>query len=928
MDYKETLNLPQTDFPMKANLVRKEPELLRHWEETGLYGKIRENAGGRDVYILHDGPPYANGSIHLGTALNKILKDIVIKSKNMSGFDSVYVPGWDCHGLPIEHQVDKELGDGRKEMTQTEKRRFCRIYAEKYVAIQKKQFQRLGVFGDWDHPYLTMDFSYEAATVEELCKLYLSGSVYKGKKPVYWCASCKTALAEAEVEYADHETPSIYVKFPVISDISALLPSIGTSKASVVIWTTTPWTLPANLAIALHEDFIYSALKVGEEVLIVARDLQERCMGAFGLGEYSVLAEIPGAALEGIKCRHPWINRESVIILAPFVTLETGTGCVHIAPGHGQEDYEIGMKYGLKNYAPVDDEGKFTEEVEEFAGQFVFDANKSINNKLKEIGALLALEKMKHSYPHCWRCKKPIIFRSTEQYFISMERNDLRKKALKAIDEVKWIPSWGHDRIYGMVENRPDWCISRQRLWGVPITMFYCEGCRGEVLTEEIVRHVVGLVEEYGADVWFAREPRELMPAGTACPHCRGKEFTKETNILDVWFDSGVSHAAVLEKRPHLKSPADMYLEGSDQHRGWFHSSLLESMGTRGRAPYKSVLTHGFVVDGEGKKMSKSVGNVVDSQEIIEKYGAEILRLWVAAEDYTDDIRISEEILKRLVEAYRRIRNTCRFILGNLYDFDCAADMVPYENMEEIDRFALNRLEEIVHRVQDAYDRFQFHVVYYTIYNFCTVDLSALYLDVLKDRLYTSQAASRKRRSAQSALYLLLHKMTRLLAPILTFTAEEIWAAMPDYDGKEASVHLTQLPEANPAHRDPPLMERWKTMLIIRMEISKAIEMARQNKTIGHSLDAFVEASPPEDLRPLLEAYREEMRALLIVSRINIVGEGVILNPYDSSEITGLKIGVTKAPGRKCGRCWIYNPSVGADPLHPDICERCLDNLA
>lgn len=928
MDYKDTLNLPKTDFPMKANLARKEPELLGMWETIGLYDKIREASRGRKTYILHDGPPYANGSIHIGTALNKILKDMVVKSKNMSGMDSVYVPGWDCHGLPIEHQVDKELGDRRHEMPQTEKRRFCRTYAEKYVGIQREQFKRLGVLAEWDKPYLTMNYDYEAATVAELGKLYLNGSVYKGEKPVYWCASCKTALAEAEVEYAGHKTPSIYVKFPVVSDISAKFPSLKGEKASVVIWTTTPWTLPANLAVALHEDFIYTALKVGEEVLILAKEMQEKCLSAFGCKEFSVLTEMPGTALEGLKCRHPWIDRESTVIIAPFVTLEAGTGCVHIAPGHGQEDYEIGMKYGLDNYAPVDDDGKFTKEVEGFAGQFVFDANESINKKLKETGVLLALEWMEHSYPHCWRCKNPIIFRSTEQYFISMERNDLRKRALAAIDEVQWLPSWGRDRIYGMVENRPDWCISRQRLWGVPITLFYCKDCNGPVMTEEIINHVVKLVELNGADVWFEREPQELMPMRTVCPHCGGNDFTKETNILDVWFDSGVSHAAVLEKRPDLQSPADLYLEGSDQHRGWFHSSLLESIGTRGRAPYRSVLTHGFVVDGEGKKMSKSIGNVIDPQEIINQYGAEILRLWVASEDYTEDIRISGEILKRLVEAYRRIRNTCRFMLGNLYDFDCVEDMTPYRDMEEMDRYALHRLEELVSRVRNAYDRFQFHGAYYAIYNFCTVDLSALYLDVLKDRLYTAKTASRERRSAQSAIYLILHAMIRLLAPILSFTAEEVWSAMPGCEGKELSVHLTQFPELNPAHADAGLAERWKTMLSVKAEISKAIEIARQNKIIGHSLDAAVHISPPANLRPLLAACCEEMLALLIVSEFAVAGDGDIKDAYESSEYPGLKVGVTKASGQKCNRCWMYSGSVGCDPSHPTICERCIANIA
>ncbi len=928
MDYKATLNLPKTDFPMKANLAQKEPEQLKNWDETGLYRKIRDAARGRKTYVLHDGPPYANGSIHLGTALNKILKDMVIKSKTMSGLDCVYVPGWDCHGLPIEHQVDKELGNRRHELSQIEKRRYCRLYAEKYVDIQREQFKRLGVLGEWDDPYLTMHYTYEAATIAELGKLYLSGSVYKGKKPVYWCASCKTALAEAEVEYADHRTPSVYVKFPVISDLAALVPALQGEPVSMVIWTTTPWTLPANLAIAVHEEFIYDLLKVGDEVLIVAHEMLESCLAAFGWQEYGLVAELPGTALEGLKYRHPWIDREGVIILAPFVTLEAGTGSVHIAPGHGQEDYEIGMKYGLQNYAPVDDEGRFTSDVSDFAGQFVFDANANILLKLKEIGSLLAEKEVKHSYPHCWRCKQPIIFRSTEQYFISMEHNDLRKMALAAIDEVKWIPAWGRDRIYGMVENRPDWCISRQRLWGVPIAIIYCAVCHGSVMTQEIVEHVVAQVEQQGADVWFEKTPQELLPAGTTCPHCGIADFTKETNILDVWFDSGVSHAAVLEKRPTLSAPADLYLEGSDQHRGWFHSSLLESIGTRGKAPYRSVLTHGFVVDGEGKKMSKSVGNVIDSQEIVEKYGAEILRLWVAAEDYTEDIRISDEILKRLVEAYRRIRNTCRYMLGSIYDFDPSQDMVAYRDMEDIDRFALNRMEETARRVKEAYERFQFHLVYSVLYNFCTVDLSALYLDVLKDRLYTSPPASRKRRSAQSAIYLLLHSMVRLLAPVLSFTAEEVWASMPDYQGKETSVHLTVFPDQNPEYADSELLDRWKKMLALRAEISKAVEIARQNKIIGHSLDAAVQISAPDKLEELLVAYADGLRSLLIVSQVSFVKAHEIATAYESGEISGLKVAVSRAAGKKCGRCWIYSPSVGVDPAHPEICDRCLVNIA
>jgi isoleucyl-tRNA synthetase len=929
MDYKQSLNLPQTDFPMKANLGVREPEMLKKWEEMAIYKKIRQSAKGRKPYILHDGPPYANGNIHLGTALNKILKDLVIKAKNMTGFDGVYVPGWDCHGLPIEHQVDKELGDQKKTMSQADKRRACRVYAEKYVNIQREQFMRLGVFGEWADPYLTMAYPYEATTIAEFGDLYLKGSVYKGKKPFYWCATCKTALAEAEVEYADHQTPSIYVKFAVTSDIAAVLPKLASQKVNVVIWTTTPWTIPANLAIALKDDFIYVAVKIDDEVLILARDLLDYCLDAFGYKNKNceILDEFEGRVLEGQKCVHPLVKRDSVLILAPFVTLDAGTGAVHIAPGHGQEDYEIGLEYGLDNYAPVDDAGKFTDDVEFFAGQFVFDANDNVIKKLAEVGALLGHVPMEHSYPHCWRCKHPIIFRSTEQWFISMEKNDLRKKALACINEVQWIPTWGRDRIYGMVENRPDWCISRQRLWGVPITVFYCAGCKKELLTKEILDYLLKLVEAGGADVWFEKEARDLMPKGTTCPHCQATEFTKEVNILDVWFDSGVSHAAVLEKRKDLSSPADMYLEGSDQHRGWFHSSLLESVGTRDRAPYKCVLTHGFVVDGDGKKMSKSVGNTIEAEEAIQKYGAEILRLWVAAEDYTDDIRISEEILKRLMEAYRRLRNTSRFILGNLYDFQVDSAGVLYEQMTQMDQWALNRLQEVVKRVTEAYEKHQFHVVFYTLYNYCTVDLSALYLDVLKDRLYTNKAASAARRSAQTAMFTILKAMTQLLAPILTFTAEEVWAAMPAWKGKEESVHLTQFPLVSEKYVNADLGERWRTMIDAKAEIAKAIEQARKEKVIGHSLDARISIAVPEKMRALFASHLEDLKALLIVSQLVLADEKEIGKPFKSEEIPGLVVGVEKARGVKCERCWIYEESVGSSARHPTVCGRCVSNL-
>jgi isoleucyl-tRNA synthetase len=932
MDYKDTLNLPKTGFSMKANLSTKEPNILKKWEEMRIYEKIRNVSEGRTKYILHDGPPYANGDIHLGTALNKIIKDIVVKSKNMVGFDSIFVPGWDCHGLPIEHQVDKELGDKQYSLAPAEKRKLCRSYAKNYLDIQRTQFKRLGCVGEWENPYITMDYEYEAKTVEELGKLLLKDAIYRGKKPVYWCASCKTALAEAEVDYEDHSTPSIYVKFPMMSDISSVLPKLKGENVSVVIWTTTPWTIPANLAIAFHEEFEYVAVKVKGETLIFAKELLDYCMDAFGYKDesYEIIDEFKGSVVEGLKCKHPFIDRESVLILAPFVTLDAGTGTVHIAPGHGQEDYEIGLEYDLEVYAPVDDDGNFTPDVDYFAGQFVFDANDAVNEKLKEVGALLGLVDIEHQYPHCWRCKNPIIFRSTEQWFISMEKNELRKKALEAIDSVSWIPAWGRDRIYGMIENRPDWCISRQRLWGVPITIFYCRQCGEPLYTKETMDHVVQLVKEHGADVWYERDVKDLLPEGTVCPHCNGDEFTKESNILDVWFDSGVSHAAVLEnikKWKTLRSPADMYLEGSDQHRGWFHSSLLESVGTRGRAPYTTVLTHGFVVDGEGRKMSKSVGNVIDPQELVNQYGAEILRLWVAAEDYTVDIRISDEILKRLIDAYRRIRNTSRYVLGNLYDFDIKKDMVSYDDMKEMDKAALNRLQDIIRRVRRAYENYQFHVVYYTLHNYCVVDLSALYLDILKDRLYTSKAKSKERRSAQSAMYIILDTMVRLLAPILSFTTEEIWESLPEYEGKEESVHMTLFPEVNTNYVDKDLGQTWLTLVDFKSEVSKAIELARQKKLVGHSLDSKVDVYAPEKLRKLLMDYDQDVRALLIVSEINILDEDRIENPYESTEIEGLKIGVSKALGKKCERCWNYSETVGVSGDHPTICERCVGNL-
>jgi isoleucyl-tRNA synthetase len=927
MEYKPTLNLPQTDFPMKANLAQREPEWLRKWEQTRLYEKIRETSAGRPQFILHDGPPYANGHIHMGTAFNKILKDIIIKSKQMSGFDAPYVPGWDCHGLPIEHQVDKELGAQRRTLSQLEVRQRCRAYAENFIEIQRQEFKRLGVLGEWENPYLTMNFAYEAVIIREFGRFALQGDVVKSKKPIYWCTSCKTALAEAEVEYEPHTSPSIFVKFPVADDLSLQYPALKDKNTSVLIWTTTPWTIPANLALAFHPDYTYLAVEVGEEVFILAKGLLEKVGQRLGWTIAATLAELDPRFLEGKKCRHPLYDRESVIILASYVTLEDGTGVVHTAPGHGQEDYESGLRYNLEIYSPVDDAGRFTPEVDFFAGEFVFEANATIKEKLRTVEALKGEEAIEHSYPHCWRCKRPVIFRATEQWFISMEKNGLRQKALEEIDRVIWTPAWGRDRIHGMMVSRPDWCLSRQRSWGVPIPAFYCLECGRWLVTQEILSHLENLVSLQGADVWFSLSEEALLPEGTSCPHCRGRAFRKETDILDVWFDSGVSHAGVLEARSYLRAPADLYLEGSDQHRGWFHSSLLTAVGTRGKAPYKGVLTHGFVVDGQGKKMSKSLGNVIFPEEVIKNFGAEILRLWVSAEDYRDDIRISPQILKQLTEAYRRIRNTCRFLLGNLSDFNFQKDQVPAPELEELDRWALHQLQKVITRVRRAFERYDFHVVYHTLYQFCTNELSAFYLDILKDRLYSSAPQAPARRSAQTALWRLLQGLVRLMAPVLSFTAEEIWTHLPEQEREGESVHLAQFPEVDPTFLDDALERRWENLLLLRGEVTRALEKARRAQVIGHPLDAEVRLLLPESWKTLIPPYREMLPSLLIVSQVTVVNQPETGEGYTGETIPGLTVWVAKAQGKKCDRCWNFSTEVGDFPDHPTLCRRCFQTL-
>jgi isoleucyl-tRNA synthetase len=933
MDYKSTLNLPKTDFPMKANLPQREPDMLAWWEQQKLYDKIQAMGQGRPRYVLHDGPPYANGRIHIGHALNKILKDIIVKSKTMAGFHAPYVPGWDCHGLPIEHQVMKELGDKKKDLDVSAIRRLCREYAERFVNTQREEFKRLGVLAEWDHPYLTMTPEYEATIIREFGKFVERGGVYKGLKPVLWCTQDQTALAEAEVEYDTHTSPSIYVKFPVVTSppvLARLFPGVpfpqDTKSVSVVIWTTTPWTLPANQAVCLHRDFDYAFVQVGDELLIMAEKLVDHVAKACALDSYRIVGGKKGGdGFEGLETQRPLSTGLSPVLLGDFVTLEQGTGCVHIAPGHGMEDYLLVLEHNAKASpgerleisAPVDNSGRFTSVVKEFAGQHVLKANPKIVNYLQANGRLLGYGSLNHSYPHCWRCKSPVIFRATEQWFVSMETNDLRKETLAEIERVRWIPSYGRDRIYGMIENRPDWCLSRQRVWGVPIPGFTCQTCRNVLADPVVIDHVAALMESRGADVWFERSADQLLPAGTICPKCGGTTFEKERDILDVWFESGVSYAAVA--KPRKWWPADLYLEGSDQHRGWFHSALLAGVTTDHRAPYGAVLTHGFVVDGQGKKMSKSAGNVVAPQDVIKQAGAEILRLWVAAQDYREDLRISQEILNHLIEAYRKIRNTSRFVLSNLYDFDPAAQGVPYEQLPELDRWALLRLAELIAKVRGAYEDFEFHTIFHALNNFCSVDLSAVYLDILKDRLYTFPADSPLRRGSQTVLFEIIVTLAKLMAPILSFTADEIWRMLPGSREEAASVHLTPLPEGESVWRDEGLAARWDKLLAYRTRVQGELEARRRDKVIGSSLEAHVRIDAGPDAYPFLASYAEDLSTIFIVSRVT-------LRQAERGQ-SDIHITVEKSDAAKCERCWNYREAVGKDVVHPTLCDRCVEAI-
>lgn len=928
MDYSKTLNLPKTEFPMKANLSQKEPEILKWWEDNDIYKKSLEVNEGKPLFVLHDGPPYANGDIHLGHALNKILKDIIVKFKSMSGYKAPYVPGWDTHGLPIESQAIKKLGVNRYETDPVEFRRICRDFALKYVDIQKNEFKRLGVRGDWDNPYLTLKPEFEAKQVEIFGEMAKKGYIYKGLKPVYWCTDCETALAEAEIEYADHTTDSIYVKFPVVDDHGLFRDAVSDQeRVYFVIWTTTTWTLPANMAICLNPDIEYGLVCFDNgEVYVLAIELIEQVAADAGLNQPKILKRFKGSQLEGIKTQHPFYDRLSPIILGDHVTLEQGTGCVHTAPGHGQEDFEVGRQYGLEVLNPVDDKGYMTQKAGKFAGMFYEEANKAILEELKARNMLLAVKTVQHSYPHCWRCKNPVIFRATEQWFASIE--GFRQQAVDAVAAVKWTPAWGQERMSGMIKDRYDWCISRQRLWGVPIPIFYCQDCGEAIINDETIASVSELFRQKGSDAWFSTDANDILPQGFACPHCGGHSFIKEKDIMDVWFDSGSSHAAVLETRDDLRWPADMYLEGYDQFRGWFQSSLLTSVATRGRAPYDEVLTHGFVVDGEGRKMSKSLGNGVDPQDVVKEYGADILRLWVTSADYKSDMRISPSILKQLSEVYRKIRNTARFLMGNLYDFDPDTDVVPYDELAEIDRWALMRLHQLIQEVTEAYDAYEYHVVHHAIYGFCVVDMSNFYLDVLKDRLYTYKAASKERRSAQTVLYAILDALVKMLAPVLSFTAEEIWRYMPHaHDDAVQSVHLASWPKVEQRYLDDALLKKWEKLIQVRDEVLKALEIARNQKLIGQSLEAAVELYASGWWYEFLKAEEDHLGEIFITSQALVKKDGAPEQALAAETIDDLKIYVRRASGQKCERCWVYSDTVGTHPEHPTICARCAENI-
>ena len=924
-DYNKTLNLPQTDFPMRGNLPTREPEMLKKWDNDRLYYKMVENNAGKPKYILHDGPPYANGDIHLGTALNKILKDIIVKYKNMSGFCSPYIPGWDTHGLPIELKAMKKIGVENGAIPPVELRKHCKEFALSYVNNQKEQFKRLGVLGDFDDPYLTLKPEFEAKQVEVFGEMAKKGYIYKGLKPVYWCPECQTALAEAEIEYADDPCHSIYVKFQVTDDNGVFADlNIDLNKTYFVIWTTTTWTLPGNLAICLGPAYEYCIVKAQGENYCMATELVKPTMQAKGIEDYEVVGSFLGKDLEGIKTAHPFMNRPSPIIVGDHVTLESGTGCVHTAPGFGVDDFEVCKKYPeIDIVVPVDAKGVLTKDAGMFEGLTTNNANKTIAKHLEEINALFALEKIQHQYPHCWRCKEPVLFRATEQWFCSV--NGFKDEAIKAIEDVEWIPGWGEERIKGMVRDRSDWCISRQRTWGVPIPIVYCNDCEKPIVNEETIESISNLFRTEGSNAWYIKNPEDFLPESVKC-ECGCNKFTKEMDIMDVWFDSGVTHTAVLGERDGVSAPADLYLEGADQYRGWFQSSLLTSVVCNGKAPFKSVCTHGWVVDGQGKTMHKSLGNGIEPKEITDKYGADILRLWVASSDYHADIRISNDILKQLTDSYKKIRNTARYILGNLDNcekFDYSKDAVSDDEILDLDKWALMKLDELIEKVNTAYTAFDYHIVFHSIHNFCVVDMSNFYLDIIKDRLYCEDAKSVQRRAAQTVMYRVLSAIARLIAPIMSFTADEIWSFMShSADENTDSIFMNEMPVKSGLTFTDEFKNKWELIYKIREDAKKALELKRAEKVIGASLEAKLTIFADASVYEAITSIKEELPSILIVSNVDVLSEGVGEN---KGEFEAISISVERATDDKCERCWVYSNTVGKDAEHPTLCSRCLN---
>jgi isoleucyl-tRNA synthetase len=929
-ELKATLNLPKTEFSMKANLPQNEPKMLARWEQMRLYDMIRQARRGAPVYVLHDGPPYANGPIHLGTALNKTVKDFIVKSRTMAGFDAPYVPGWDCHGLPIEIKVDEALGRKKLELDPLQVRQACRQYADKFLDLQRQQFKRIGVFGRWEQPYSTMTPEYEAVVIDTLFKFIAQGAVYKGLRPVYWCIHDKTALAEAEVEYKNHVSPSIWVKYRMTSDAGEVDSALAGKKVSTIIWTTTPWTLPASMAVAFHPDEEYVALESGGEFYIVADKLAQITAEKTGLPR-NIVARFPGRKLERTTYAHPFLERQIMGVLADYVHMEEGTGAVHTAPSHGADDFYTGQKYQLDQTCNVDEAGHLRHGLPEYEGKTVFQANQPIVELLKSRGVLLHVEKIEHSYPHCWRCHNSVIFRATEQWFISMEAKiaggTLRSRALQEIKQTRWDPAWGEERISNMIATRPDWCISRQRVWGVPIAIIFCEGCDEFLRSTEVERAIVDLFRREGSDAWYRLKPEQIVPAGTKCGKCGGARFRKEMDIVDVWFESGCSYLAVQSSEPALPWPSDMYIEGGDQYRGWFHSSLLCSIGARNSAPYKTVGTIGWTLDMQGRAMHKSLGNDVDPVDIANRMGAEIVRLWVASVDFRDDVRSDEKLMLRIAEGYRKIRNTFRYIVSNLYDFDPERDAVPYAQMEFLDRVALAQTADLARQVLAWYEAFLFHRVYHEVNSFCVDALSATLFDILKDRLYTFAPDSRARRSAQTAIWRIGEALVRLLAPIMSFTADEIWGFLPKLASREASVHLGTFPKpesipgegfAFDSQDTKQLLADWQELSRVRSEVMKALEAARNQNVIGPNLEAEVRLSVPESMYAAVKRHEKDLRYLFIVSSVQLEAAA-----SGNGSGSGITVEIRKAPGQKCERCWNYSSQVGSDANYPTVCERC-----